>query len=128
MSFTVDERGTERHRNPILELLTQTRVALGQLKLYPASSIQAQKAVVPAHAALTAFPGGDGRIILARTMRGLLVNGKRPPAGDTSAMAEKVWLQALKDAQVNSIVILTSVSVEELTSLLEGIGRRFWDL
>jgi hypothetical protein len=67
-------------RTASLDLLNQMRMALGALRLYPAASLQAQKAVAPAHASLAAFPGGTGRVTIARTLRGLLINGIRPPA------------------------------------------------
>jgi hypothetical protein len=123
----VNDRVTDI-RNPYLELLTQVRIALGQLKLYPTTSPQAQKVLGPAHAAVVGFPGGTGRVSIARTIRGLLINGKRPPAGDASALAEKAWLQSLQEAQVNSLVILSSISIQEFTTFLDSLGRRFWDL
>lgn len=123
----MNDRATDI-RNPYLELLTQVRIALGQLKLYPTTSPQAQKVLGPAHAAVMGFPGGTGRISIARTMRGLLINGRRPPAGDASALAEKAWLQSLQDAQVNSLVILSSIGLQEFTAFLDAFGRRFWDL
>lgn len=115
-------------RNPYLELMTQVRIALGQLKLYPTTSLQAQKAIAPAHAAVVGYPGGTGRVSVARTIRGLLINGKRPPAGDASALAEKAWLQSLHDASVNTLVMLGSISIQEFTTFLDAFGKRFWDL
>ena len=64
-------------------------------------------------ATVATFPAMQGRISIARTMRGLLVNSKRLPAGDASAMAEKAWLQVLHDAHVNSLVLQTAISVED---------------
>ena len=123
-----EQRPTTVRVHPMLDLLTQLRMAVGQLRLYPAASPQAQKAVAPAQAALAAYPGAQGRVTIARTMRGLLVNGQRPPAGDASALAEKSWLQLLQEANVNSLVLLTSVRVEELTAFLAALAKKFWDL
>jgi hypothetical protein len=63
-------------------------MALGQLKLYPATSPQAQKALVPAHALIAMYPGAAGKIVLARTLRGFLVNSRRLPASDATALVE----------------------------------------
>ncbi len=123
----MDDRATEI-RNPVLDLLTLLRLAIGQLRLYPAASPQAQKTITPAQAAIAAFPAMQGRISIARTMRGLLVNSKRLPAGDAAAMAEKAWLQVLHEAHVNSLVIQTAISVEELTGFLDALAKKFWEL
>lgn len=123
----MDGRATEI-RNVVLDLLTQLRMALGQLRLYPASSPQVQKVITPAHALVATFPGVQGKIILARTLRGLLVNSKRLPAGDASAMAEQAWLQVLQDSHVNSLIIHSSITPEHLTTFLDGLARKFWDL
>src|SRR5213083_1807869 len=101
----MEGRATEA-RNIVIELLTQLRMALGQLKLYPASS---QKALLPAQALVATFPTGQaGKIILARTLRGFLVNSKRLPASDATALMESYWLQVFQDAHVNSLVVQTS--------------------
>ncbi|HYE98771.1 MAG TPA: HEAT repeat domain-containing protein, partial [Planctomycetota bacterium] len=123
----MEVRPTEA-RTGVLDLLNQLRMALGQLRLYPASSPQAQKVVGAAHAALVAFPTADGRITIARTMRGLLINNKRLPAGDASALAEKSWLQLLQEAHVNSLVVLTAIRNPELSGFLDALARRFWEL
>jgi hypothetical protein len=124
----MEGRATEV-RNIVIELLSQLRMSLGQLKLYPANSPQAQKALLPAQTLVATFPGGaQGKIVLARTLRGFLVNSKRLPASDATALMESYWLQVFQDAHVNSLVIQTSITVEELTEFMDGLSRRFWDL
>src|SRR6185436_2895954 len=103
------------------------RLAMGQLRLYPVNSPQAQKSLVAAHAAIATFPGVQGKLVLARTLRGFLLNSKRLPAGDAAALVEKFWLQAFNEAHVNSIVIQTAVTLEELTIFMDGFTKRFWD-
>src|SRR5262245_41565980 len=105
------------------------RLAVGQLRLYPATSPQAQKSLASAHAAIATFPAGaSAKIVMARTLRGFLINSKRLPAGDASALVEKFWMQAFNDSNVNSIVIQNAVSLEELSYFLDGFTRRFWDI
>src|SRR5688572_4785254 len=123
----MEGRATEV-RNVVIELLSQLRMALGQLRLYPATSPQAQKALVPAHSLVATFPGVNGKIILARTLRGFLFNSKRLPASDATALMESVWLQVFADAHVNSLVIQTAITLDELTAFMDGLSRRFWDL
>src|SRR5438046_10767071 len=124
----MDTRATEA-RNIVIELLTRLRMTLGQLKLYPASSPQAQKALLPAQALIATFPSGQaGKIILARTLRGFLVNSKRLPASDATALMEAAWLLVFQEAHVNSLIIQTSITLEELTAFMDGLSRRFWDL
>jgi len=103
------------------------RLAMGQLRLYPVNSPQAQKSLTNAHAAIATFPGAQGKLVMARTLRGFLINSKRLPAGDAAALVEKFWLQAFNDAHINSLVIQTSLALEELSIFMDGLSKRFWD-
>ena len=88
----MDDRATEI-RNPVLDLLTLLRMALGQLRLYPASSPQAQKVILPAQAAVAgAIFAGKRSVRASRGHRCC-----RPSIDDISRPSDTRYTRASRD-------------------------------
>lgn len=112
----------------VLDILLTLRIAVAQLRLYPKDSPQVLKVLTDCYHSVHSFLTQAEALILSRTERGLLVNGRRMPgAGTISESLESSALQLLSDAQVKSIEFSKGLTLEELGTFLHALTRKFWD-
>jgi len=113
----------------VLELLNNLKLAVAQLRLYPKDSPQVSKMGSAAFQSLARFLDQNPQFVLAAAPNGLLVNGQRLGAKDFATVTlESSLIAFFLDAGIKSIVFRRGASLEELTTFLDALVRKFWDV
>lgn len=116
-------------RPPIIEVLANLKVSTAQLRLYPKDSPQVMGIATAAYQSVTSFLNQFGTLVLSRTPRGLLVNGKRIGAtGELADHLEMTTMRLLEEVRIKSISIKKGLTIDELITFLHALTRKFWDV
>jgi hypothetical protein len=102
---------------------------VAQIRLYPKDSPQVSKAGAAGYQSVTAFLEQNGRLALAASPTGLLVNGSRLGAKDFATVTvESTLISFFLDAGIKSIVFRKGATLDEFLTFLDALVRKFWDV